>query len=141
MAADVAPPAALLDTDTLSAVLAGKLAVREHALAYLQAHAYRFTFSVITRYEVLKGLHAKGATAQVARFEEFCAAHDVRALSDVAISRAAEVYADLHKRGVLIGDADILIAATALVHGLEVVTNNGRHFRRIPGLTVSNWLA
>lgn len=141
MAAEVAPPAALLDTDTLSAVLAGNPAVREHALAYLQAHAYCFTFSVITRYEVLKGLHAKGATAQAARFEAFCAAHDVRALSDAAVVRAAEIYADLHRRGALIGDADILIAATAMVHGLAIVTNNLRHFRRIPGLDVANWLA
>ena len=141
MAADVAPRAALLDTDTLSAVLVGRASVHEHALAYLQAHTYRFTFSVITRYEILKGLHAKGATAQAARFEEFCTTHDVRALSDAAVVRAAEIYADLHRRGALIGDADILIAATAMVHGLAIVTNNVRHFRRIPGLDVANWLA
>ena len=36
--------------------------------------------------------------------------------------------------------ADILIAASAMVHGLGVVTNNERHFQRISDLHVENWL-
>ena len=39
-----------------------------------------------------------------------------------------------------IGDADILIAATAIVHGYGVITNNERHFSRIKGLHIDNWL-
>ena len=54
--------------------------------------------------------------------------------------QATDIYADLYRRGTLIGDADILIAATALVHGLVVITNNGAHFRRITGLQLDNWL-
>ena len=54
--------------------------------------------------------------------------------------RAAEIYADLWQRGQLIGDADILIASSALVHGLGVVTNNEDHFNRITDLRVQNWL-
>jgi tRNA(fMet)-specific endonuclease VapC len=41
---------------------------------------------------------------------------------------------------VLIGDADILIAASALTQELGVATNNESHFRRIPGLHLENWL-
>jgi predicted nucleic acid-binding protein len=40
----------------------------------------------------------------------------------------------------LIDDADILIAATALVHGYAVATNNEAHYRRISTLTIQNWL-
>ncbi|MDQ2810105.1 MAG: type II toxin-antitoxin system VapC family toxin [Chloroflexota bacterium] len=36
----------------------------------------------------------------------------------------------------LIGDADTLIAATALHHDLTLVTGNRRHFSRIPNLTL-----
>jgi tRNA(fMet)-specific endonuclease VapC len=61
-------------------------------------------------------------------------------LTDGIVVRAAEVYADLYRRGALIGDADILIAPSALEHGLVVITNNEDHFRRIPGLMVENWL-
>ena len=56
-------------------------------------------------------------------------------------SRAALIYADLYRRGELIGDADILIAATALVENLVLGTNNERHFRRVAGLAVENWAA
>lgn len=54
--------------------------------------------------------------------------------------RAADIYADLRRRGALIGDADILIASTALEHGLELVTNNTKHFANVSGLMLKNWL-
>jgi tRNA(fMet)-specific endonuclease VapC len=38
-----------------------------------------------------------------------------------------------------IGERDLLIAATAVAHGLTVVTHNGREFRRVPGLAVEEW--
>jgi tRNA(fMet)-specific endonuclease VapC len=34
-----------------------------------------------------------------------------------------------------------MIASTALVHDLIVVTDNTRHFAVIPGLRLENWLA
>lgn len=39
-----------------------------------------------------------------------------------------------------IGMPDTLIAATALAYDLAVVTGNERHFRRVPGLEVENWI-
>lgn len=60
-------------------------------------------------------------------------------LSDEIVVRAAEIYGDLHKRGALIEDADILIAATALEHGLALVTENPSHFGRIQNLIVEGW--
>jgi tRNA(fMet)-specific endonuclease VapC len=62
-------------------------------------------------------------------------------LTDAIVVRAATIYADLHQRGTLIGDADILIAATGLEHGLVVVTNNESHYQRIAGLRLGNWLS
>lgn len=50
------------------------------------------------------------------------------------VERASEIYADLYRRGCLIGDADILIAATAMENGLVLGTNNRKHFHDIPGL-------
>jgi tRNA(fMet)-specific endonuclease VapC len=37
-------------------------------------------------------------------------------------------------------DADILIAASAIVRGMKVITNNENHFRRIPNLQIDNWM-
>lgn len=44
----------------------------------------------------------------------------------------------LRAEGNLIGDLDLLIGATALRHGLTVLTNNRRHFGRIEGLAVES---
>ncbi|MGI8551161.1 MAG: PIN domain-containing protein [Dehalococcoidia bacterium] len=49
--------------------------------------------------------------------------------------------AELRARGQLIPDFDLLIAATALVHDRTLVTHNTRHFSRIPGLSLLDWLA
>jgi predicted nucleic acid-binding protein len=64
---------------------------------------------------------------------------EVLPLTDPIIMRAAELYADLKRRGQLISDADLLIAATALEHGRVLVTNNVAHFQRIPNLPVISW--
>jgi tRNA(fMet)-specific endonuclease VapC len=129
----------LLDTDILSAIMRQHPAVLPRARTYLAEHS-RFTLSIITRYEILRGLKAKGATRQVMIFDRFYARNAILPLTEEAIVRAADIYADLSRSGELIGDADILIAASALVHGLGVVTNNENHFKRVRGLHVENWL-
>ncbi len=57
-----------------------------------------------------------------------------------AAERYAVVRAELERLGEPIGDADMRIGAIALVTGCVTVTANGRHFRRIPGLVIENWL-
>lgn len=60
---------------------------------------------------------------------------------DTAAARQyGEVRAEMERMSVLSGDADLRIGAIALARGLTVVTGNVRHFNRIPGLTVENWL-
>lgn len=133
------PAKALLDTDTLSALLRGTPAAVMRARGYLAEHR-AFSLSIITRYEILRGLMAKDAVAQVEAFHRFCEACLVLPLTDDIAVRGAGISAALRKRGQPTGDADVLIAASALVHGYGVVTNNESHFRRIDGLYVDNWL-
>lgn len=130
----------LLDTDILSNLMRAHPTVVTHARQYLATHG-RLTFSIITRYEILRGLRAKAATAQEVRFNDLCKRSRVLGLNDRIIEEAAGIYADLYNRGKIIGDADILIAATARIHGLALNTNNRSHFGRIKGLKVINWLA
>ena len=132
-------PRFILDTDILSLLMRKNAAVLARAGAYLSEHR-RFTISIITRYEILRGLKAKGALKQAERFADFCARNQVLPIEDNVIAQAADIYADLYKRGELIADADILIAASAMANGCGIVTNNEAHFRRIAGLQVENWL-
>lgn len=129
----------LLDTDVLSAIMRRDRSAVNYARQYLSEHQ-RFTFSVITRYEVLRGLLVKGATSQRAAFDRLCMFSAVLPINEMIVARAAEIYADLYRRGELIGDADILIAATALTHGHILATNNVAHLGRIPALRIQNWL-
>ncbi len=56
---------------------------------------------------------------------------------------AAEVYgqirAKLEADGMLIGPNDLIIAATALRHGVTLVTHNTREFRRVEALDLVDW--
>jgi len=58
-------------------------------------------------------------------------------------ARAADHYVEtrcaLEAAGQPIGERDLIIAATALSHGLTVATNNIREFGRVPGLRVEDW--
>ena len=57
---------------------------------------------------------------------------------DTQVARVfGEVRADLESRGLLLPDADIQIAATAIFHDLVLVTGNLQHFKRIPALALS----
>ena len=56
-------------------------------------------------------------------------------------TRGAVIRAQLEASGNLIGDMDMLIAASAVAGGYVLVTNNVRHFQRIEGLIVENWAA
>lgn len=135
----MASPQVVLDTDILFALMRRNPVVVSRARPYLAEHG-RFTFSVITRYEILRGLEAKNADRQLRTFKQFCSRNTILPLIDEVVDTAAGIYGKLSMRGELIGDADILIAASALVHGLGVVTNNEDHFQRISGLQVGNWL-
>ena len=50
------------------------------------------------------------------------------------------IKAALVRKGKAIGPYDMLIAAHARHIGATVVTNDEREFRRVPGLSVQNWL-
>ena len=130
---------ALVDTDTLSEYLKGKNDIIARKAEDYLAQFGVLTFSLVTRYEVLRGLKAKGATQQLQHFETFCSENEVLPLTDAIVVRAADLYAELRRHGELISDADLLVAATAMESGRVLVTGNVQHFRRIPGLHVENW--
>ena len=57
---------------------------------------------------------------------------------------SGEVYgwvkADLEKKGIGCSEPDLRIASIAIQHRLTLITGNVRHFRKIPGLDVENWI-
>jgi len=53
---------------------------------------------------------------------------------------AGDLLARLRKKGQIIGLEDILISATAIAHNLVLISANIKHFSKIDGLIVENWL-
>ncbi len=58
-----------------------------------------------------------------------------------AADRYGDIAALLQHAGQPIGEMDTQIAAHALVLGLPLVTHNTRHFKRVPGLKLEDWMA
>ena len=52
---------------------------------------------------------------------------------------SATIQADLRKKGNEIGHTDTLIAGIAIANGLQLITNNTDHFKRIKGIDIDNW--
>lgn len=130
----------LLDTSIFIAFLRGEQDVVAKIEEYLEEFD-RLSLSIITCYEILRGLKYLGNERKIRSFEELMDKSEIITLDKESIEKASEIYAELMRRGELIEDADTLIAASCLVKGMVMVTDNEEHFRRIEDLEVENWLA
>ncbi len=129
----------LLDTDILTEVFKRRNpTVTAAAAAYLGEHG-QFAISAMTRFEVVRGLRHKRADQLLQRFEFMCARMLILPISDVVLDRAADLWVEARDGGHPQRDADLMIAATSLVHSRELVTGNTPHFRWIQGLSLTNW--
>lgn len=132
----------LLDTSALSDVIQPEAkrsaAVAHNLVQYLRSHG-RLTLSEISCYEILRGLRKKLAVVQEKQFIEFCKRSELLPVNFDVLDRAALLWAEGQRQGITVDDSDLVIASTALLHGLPLVTANTKHFVWITGLTLSNW--
>jgi len=96
--------------------------------------------SIIVAAEARFGLKAS-STRLSTRLSELFDQIEVVAFDLPADHRYAELRFHLEQRGHPIGANDMLIAAHALALECTLVTANEKEFRRVPGLSVDNWLA
>ncbi len=132
-----------LDTNIVTALMRNDARVKKR-LQDAELRGKKIFINGISYYEAKRGLLAKptSATTKLKVFDAICRRLGILLLDSRAIfDRASEIYADLKQRGKPIGDADILIAAIALTGNLIVVSDNTRHFSRVAGIVVENWLA
>lgn len=96
--------------------------------------------SVITFGELLYGAaKSKQSEAAFARLTALAALVPVLPLPAEAAESYGAIRAELERKGKMIGNNDLWIAALAKTEGLTLVTNNEKEFRRVPGLKVQNW--
>jgi len=98
--------------------------------------------SVITYGELIYGARkSKHSSMALEQLRELANLLPPFPLPEIAAESYGTIRAQLERRGELIGNNDLWIAAHALVAGLILVTNNEREFRRVDGLKVQNWVS
>jgi tRNA(fMet)-specific endonuclease VapC len=99
-----------------------------------------FGLSVISAAELLHGVHrAEGRARRIKRsafVEKIIDLFPIFPFDTAAARIYAQIWADLQKRGSIIGAHDLMIGSTALALGFSLVTSNRRDFEKIPGLKV-----
>ena len=104
------------------------------ATRYLESHSgEEFGLSVISVLEFLEGYEHS------ADGERFLVPFPRLEVTTKVVRIGSRIRRDLRQRGEMIGDFDILIAATALDADRPLVTDNVRHFERIEGLIVEKY--
>jgi toxin FitB len=134
----------LLDTCTLAELRLpkGHPSVKSAVAEILDADLY---LSVLTVGEVIKGIALLAAGRKKRNLTTWLISLENqfgdRILAvDIETARIwGEMMARAQKRGIIIPGTDGLLAATALRHGLHVMTRNTRHFEASGALIIDPW--
>jgi tRNA(fMet)-specific endonuclease VapC len=101
--------------------------------AFLAAHPHE-TFHIT--FTIAGELACGKSAAAMAQWKRLCAPYPILPWSADISWQYGEIYRHLAEKGTLIGTNDLWIAATAIVHGMGVVTRNTKEFQRVSGLVV-----
>ena len=95
--------------------------------------------SIISVAELWEGVYfSKDPARSRGMLEEFLGGVVILGVDEEICKRFGQLRGSLRQQGKLIGDFDLLIAATALRHGLTLLTNNRRHFTLVEGLRIES---
>ncbi len=132
----------LFDTDAISELLKPRPASGYVRWLAAVPREEQFSSAVVLG-ELYRGAFRSSAVARHLENIEKRVLPAVTVLSyDAAAARVyGQVRAQLESAGRPLADADLQIAATALLHDLELVTGNVKHFMRVPWLRISPALA
>ncbi len=128
-----------VDTSLVVAILRGKANAQRHRLVSLDPLKV-FIPSVVLA-ELLHGCEKSAApAANRVKVHGFISPFATLPFDAQAATHYAEIKRDLEKSGRLIGNNDLLIAATARAHGFTLISRNDAEFSRVPGLQTEDWL-
>ena len=125
----------LLDTDWIIDHLSGVAAVSAR-LKELQSAG--LAVSIISLAELYEGVQYSRDLVRAARhpFRQFLTGLSILPIDDEICWIFGRERGRLRQQGRTIGDFDLLIAATCLLHRLQICTNNRRHFETVEGLSI-----
>lgn len=128
----------LVDTDWIINFLKGQ----KQTVEILDSLFYEgYAISVISFAEIYEGIYYFGYEKRKTLerdFRNFLEGVAVLDVNEEIGKEFAQLRAKLRKEGNLIDNFDLLIASTALFYGLELLSNNTRHFQRIENLILKS---
>ena len=128
----------LLDTDTIIFNLKGDENVRRSLRRHLQD---TMKISIITLMELYYGAYkSQQHDANLAKVKTIEQSFEILPTGQESAETFARLKSQLERKGTRLDDVDLLIASCALAHNLTLVSNNTKHFERIPGLRLENWV-
>jgi tRNA(fMet)-specific endonuclease VapC len=129
--------ATLIDSSVLIAAERGQLDFDDISAHYAKEDV---AISAVTASELLHGVHRARTAAQRHRrqaFVEGLVAQVPVIAFDLTVARVhASLWAELARRGVAVGERDLMIGATAIAKDYAIATRDERSFPKIPGLKV-----
>ena len=127
----------LLDTDIVVFFLRNNRKVYDHIRVLSPQQVF---VSDVTVAELEYGNHCSGRYEEnKALLDNFLMQVNVVPFADAIPLYAKERYR-LRRSGLSIMDFDLVIACTSIVNNMIMVTNNAKHFKRVEGITIENWL-
>jgi tRNA(fMet)-specific endonuclease VapC len=128
----------MLDTDTCSYAIKERTPAIRERLSNIALEEQ--CISVVTYAELLYGVK-RSSSKRINRpiVEAFVKHLAILSWDADAAEHYGDMRAALEKNGTPIGNMDMMIAAHARSLGAIVITNNVRHFKRVPGLRVEAW--
>ena len=132
----------LFDTDAISELLRPRPATAYVEWIMSVAREEQFTSAVVIG-ELYKGAYRSHERERhISNIEQRLLPAVTVLPYDISIAKIfGTIRAHLEETGMILPDADIQIAATAIGHDLELVTGNVRHFNRISDLKLNLILA
>jgi tRNA(fMet)-specific endonuclease VapC len=128
----------MLDTDICSYIIKERpLQVLEH---FKQVEMEQLCISAVTYAELIYGVeHSSSKKVNRVVIEDFVLHLTIVPWGEEAAEHYGSIRAYLQAEGKIIGSMDMMIAAHARSQKMTLVTNNDKHFKRVPKLTVENW--
>ncbi len=128
---------ALIDTDVAIELMRQNPETLRHLADYDDA----VLVSSITAAELFFGAYnSANPDKNAARTRDFLSRFQRVTVTDAVADRFGRLKAELRRQSVQVAPFDLMIASIALEHGCVLVTGNTRHFNRIEGLRIENWI-
>ncbi len=127
----------ILDTDTCIAILRGRHEVIDRRRETEDTVATTWINASELYYGAAKSDNPLGNKDLVDRFLDTLS---ILGIDSLSAQFFGVLKADLETAGKQLADTDLWIGAIARAHHASVITGNIRHFERIEGIEVENWL-